>query len=161
MHITSPFLAILATASLATALPTSSSLPKNRPVKPQDIIAALAGTYTLVNTSRPEPHCLFISSTKPSSTLYGVPVPDAAYSSAPLGILTYSRSGHMSATITATEPQLRPDLTIPFQLGARWQAQYRVRWTFSGERGASGGPDEWTGVSWAVRRGERTDLGKD
>lgn len=45
----------------------------------------------------------------------GAPIPDAAYGSAPVGILTYSRSGYMSATITATEPELRPSLTFPFQ----------------------------------------------
>ena len=54
MHVTTTFLALLASASLTTALPSQNAPPK--PAKPQDklqdIIAALAGTYTLVNTSR-------------------------------------------------------------------------------------------------------------
>lgn len=45
-----------------------------------------------------------------------MPIPDAAYGDAPVGILTYSKSGYMSATITATEPGLRPNLTFPFQV---------------------------------------------
>ncbi|KZM20237.1 uncharacterized protein EKO05_0003683 [Ascochyta rabiei] len=100
MHITNPILAIVAAASLTRALPSSSTPPKSNPIKSQDIVATLAGTYTLVNTS---------------STLNDVPVPDAAYGAAPVGILTYSKSGYMSATITATEPQLQPNLTFPFQ----------------------------------------------
>lgn len=60
---------------------------------------------------RPHTH----APTNPSSTLNNVPIPDAAYGEAPVGILTYSRSGYMSATITATEPGLRPNLTFPFQ----------------------------------------------
>lgn len=44
-----------------------------------------------------------------------MPIPDAAYGEAPTGIITYSRSGYMSATISATEPELRPqNLTFPF-----------------------------------------------
>lgn len=43
MHLTNPLLALLASASLSTALPSSSP---NKPVKTQDIINALAGTYT-------------------------------------------------------------------------------------------------------------------
>ncbi|KAJ4988161.1 hypothetical protein SVAN01_06413 [Stagonosporopsis vannaccii] len=100
MHFFTPLLAGLATASLASALPNSPAAPK--PVKPQDIINALAGTYSLVNTS---------------STLNNVPIPDAAYGAAPVGLLTYTRSGYMSATITATEGALRPNLTFPFQAG--------------------------------------------
>ncbi|OAG07323.1 uncharacterized protein CC84DRAFT_1062805, partial [Paraphaeosphaeria sporulosa] len=87
---------ILTATSLTTALPNAN--PK--PVKPQDIINALAGTYTLVNTS---------------STLNNVPIPDLAYGEAPVGILTYSKTGYMSATITATEPAFRPNLTFPYQ----------------------------------------------
>jgi hypothetical protein len=49
------------------------------------------------------------------STLNNIPIPDAAYGIAPVGILTYSRTGYMSATITATEPAFRPNLTFPFQ----------------------------------------------
>lgn len=62
MHVTNPFLAVIAAASLTSALPSSSTPPKSPPAKTQDIIAALAGTYTLVNTSRsvlplhPPPH---------------------------------------------------------------------------------------------------------
>ncbi|KAJ4357738.1 uncharacterized protein N0V89_002314 [Didymosphaeria variabile] len=93
-------LAALASASLTTALPSANTPPRSKPVKTQDIINALAGTYTLVNTS---------------STLNNVPVPDAAYGEAPVGILTYSKSGYMSATIVATEPAFRPNLTFPYQ----------------------------------------------
>jgi Lipocalin-like domain len=59
-----------------------------------------------------------------SSYLNGQPVPDAAYGEAPVGIITYSESGYMSATISATEPELRPqNLTFPFtedQSDADW-----------------------------------------
>ncbi|KAF1356086.1 hypothetical protein EJ07DRAFT_158062 [Lizonia empirigonia] len=55
MHITNPLIAVIAAASLISALPSSSTPPKSPPAKPQDIIAALAGTYNLVNTSRPLP----------------------------------------------------------------------------------------------------------
>ncbi|EMF16921.1 uncharacterized protein SEPMUDRAFT_137655 [Sphaerulina musiva SO2202] len=65
-----------------------------------NIVAALAGTYALVNTS---------------STLNGVPVPDRAYGENPIGLLTYTSSGFMSATIAATEEELRPaNLTFPY-----------------------------------------------
>lgn len=33
-----------------------------------------------------------------------------------MGILTYSASGYMSATLTATETELRPNVTFPFQV---------------------------------------------
>ena len=47
-----------------------------------------------------------------------VPVPDAVYGSAPVGILTYSKSGYMSATITSTDAEDRPaNLTFPFRDG--------------------------------------------
>ncbi|KAI9155118.1 hypothetical protein HJFPF1_07686 [Paramyrothecium foliicola] len=69
-------------------------------VKCNDIFAVLAGTYSLINTT---------------SYLNGEPIPDAAYGEAPTGIITYSKSGYMSATISATEPELRPQhLTFPF-----------------------------------------------
>ncbi|KAF2441568.1 hypothetical protein P171DRAFT_340237, partial [Karstenula rhodostoma CBS 690.94] len=87
---------IITTASVSTALPSA----KPKPVKSQDIINALAGTYTLVNTS---------------STLNNVPVPDATYGEAPVGILTYSKSGYVSATISATEPAFRPNVAFPYQ----------------------------------------------
>ncbi|CAK1364330.1 hypothetical protein CB0940_08030 [Cercospora beticola] len=66
----------------------------------QAILDALAGTYALINTT---------------SARDGVPIPDEAYGERPVGIITYSKSGWMSATITATEPELRPNLTFPFQ----------------------------------------------
>ncbi|KAL1641743.1 hypothetical protein SLS61_009976 [Didymella pomorum] len=98
MHFTNSLITLVATASLSSALPNTP--PKPKPVNTQDIVNALAGTYKLVNTS---------------STLNNVPIPDAAYGEAPVGILTYSRTGYMSATITATEPAFRPNLTFPFQ----------------------------------------------
>jgi hypothetical protein len=49
------------------------------------------------------------------STFNGKPVPDRAYGENPVGIITYSKSGYMSATITATEPEYRPEnLRFPF-----------------------------------------------
>ncbi|KAF3049592.1 hypothetical protein E8E11_009059 [Didymella keratinophila] len=106
MHFTHGLLALIATTALTSALPNTP--PKSKHINTQDIINALNGTYTLVNTS---------------STLNNVPIPDAAYGEVPVGILTYSRSGYMNATITATEPSLRPNLTFPFQpndLDADW-----------------------------------------
>lgn len=59
-----------------------------------------------------------------SSYFNGELIPDAAYGAAPVGIITYSKSGYMSATISATEPELRPQgLTFPFtpdQSDADW-----------------------------------------
>ncbi|KAI5369445.1 Putative Lipocalin-like domain-containing protein [Septoria linicola] len=64
------------------------------------IVHALAGTYALINTT---------------STLNGVAVPDRAYGKSPVGLLTYTKSGFMSATITATEADFRPsNLTFPY-----------------------------------------------
>ncbi|KAH7137909.1 Lipocalin-like domain-containing protein [Dendryphion nanum] len=69
-------------------------------VNASEILSALAGTYFLVNTS---------------SFFQGTPVPDVSYGEAPVGLLTYTASGFMSATITATEPEFRPEnLTFPF-----------------------------------------------
>ncbi|KAM0325411.1 hypothetical protein ACHAQA_007397 [Verticillium albo-atrum] len=83
-----------------------------------DLIAVLAGTYTLLNTS---------------STLNGVSIPDQAYGEAPVGILTYSRSGYMSANIAATEPELRPqNLTFPFTAD-----QAESDWALVGKHGVS------------------------
>lgn len=59
----------------------------------QNILDAIAGTWSLINTT---------------SALNGVPQPDRAYGENPHGIITYSRSGWMSATITAT---VSPPLT--------------------------------------------------
>lgn len=68
-------------------------------MKYENVIQALAGTYTLLNTS---------------TTLNGVPVPDEAYGANPSGILIYTAAGHVSATITSTDPEDRPaGLTFP------------------------------------------------
>ena len=68
-----------------------------------DVINFLAGTYLLLNTS---------------STLNGVPIEDEAYGANPVGIITYSRSGFMSATLASTDPEDRPaNLTFPPQAG--------------------------------------------
>jgi len=50
MHFTHSLLALVATTSLASALPNTP--PKTKPVDTQEIMNALAGTWTLVNTSR-------------------------------------------------------------------------------------------------------------
>lgn len=43
-------------------------------------------------------------------------VADRAYGAAPVGVLTYTPEGYMSANIMATEPEFRPaGLTFPFQ----------------------------------------------
>ncbi|KAF2128221.1 hypothetical protein P153DRAFT_387176 [Dothidotthia symphoricarpi CBS 119687] len=91
---------ILATASLAAALPNYATPVNTRSTASKRIVAALAGTYSLVNTS---------------STLNGISIPDEPYGAHPVGILTYSASGYVSATITATEPEYRPALTFPYQ----------------------------------------------
>ncbi|KAM0276709.1 hypothetical protein ACHAQH_006477 [Verticillium albo-atrum] len=89
-----------------------------------NIFAVLAGTYSLLNTS---------------STLNGVAIPDQAYGENPIGIITYSRSGYMSATIAATEPELRPqNLTFPFTAD-----QSDADWALVGKHGvAYAGPYE-------------------
>ncbi|KAL6705934.1 hypothetical protein ACN47E_006213 [Coniothyrium glycines] len=92
------FLAVLS-AVVATALPHAAS-PVDKRCSEHEILKALAGTYSLVNTS---------------STLNGVSIPDEPYGEHPVGILIYTASGFMSATITATESNLRPNLTFPFQ----------------------------------------------
>ncbi|KAH7086278.1 Lipocalin-like domain-containing protein [Paraphoma chrysanthemicola] len=101
--------ALLTCASLANALPRSKTgTPSNS--TEQDIIKALAGTYSLINTT---------------SALNGVPIPDEAYGTAPIGILLYTAAGWMSATITATEPEFRPNVTFPFrpnETDAEWAA---------------------------------------
>ncbi|KAI8933868.1 hypothetical protein NX059_009566 [Plenodomus lindquistii] len=89
-------LAVLASTT-AIAAPPKPHIPR-RPSDAQ-IYKAIAGTYTLLNTS---------------STANFIPVPDRAYGTAPVGILIYTATGFMSATITATEPELRPNLTFPF-----------------------------------------------
>ncbi|KAF6810097.1 hypothetical protein CMUS01_03990 [Colletotrichum musicola] len=72
-------------------------------VNATDILAVLAGTYTLLNTS---------------ATNNGVPVPDKTYGENPVGILTYSKSGYVSATLTSTNPEDRPaNLTFPYEDG--------------------------------------------
>ncbi|KAF1944618.1 hypothetical protein EJ02DRAFT_340554 [Clathrospora elynae] len=100
---------VFASSCLATALPSSfsssphaasSSVVEEKRSTDQEILTALAGTYTLVNTS---------------STLHDLPIPDEPYGAHPVGVLIYTASGYMSATITATEPFLRPNLTFPYQ----------------------------------------------
>ncbi|GKT50870.1 LOW QUALITY PROTEIN: uncharacterized protein ColSpa_11051 [Colletotrichum spaethianum] len=72
-------------------------------MQPTEILAILAGTYQLLNTS---------------ATRDGVPVKDRTYGSNPVGILSYSKSGYMSATITSTDPEDRPaNLTFPSRDG--------------------------------------------
>ena len=44
-----------------------------------------------------------------------MPVPDATYGEKPVGMLLYTASGFMSATITATEKALRPAVQFPFR----------------------------------------------
>jgi hypothetical protein len=88
---------VVVLASLASA---SRDTPVRNP-RDQTIINALAGTYSLVNTS---------------STLNGVSIPDLPYGTAPIGLLIYTATGYMSATITATEPEFRPNLTFPYQV---------------------------------------------
>ncbi|EOA91288.1 hypothetical protein ACJQWK_03769 [Exserohilum turcicum] len=96
MLLTTP---IVLLASVVSALPTTSP---SEPAKASncDILKALAGTYALVNTS---------------STQNNVPIPDATYGEHPVGILIYTASGHMSATLTATEKDLRPPVQFPFR----------------------------------------------
>ncbi|KAL1411717.1 hypothetical protein Q8F55_002683 [Vanrija albida] len=78
-------------------------------MKCSPILAALAGTYSLLNTT---------------SQHNGTPIPDRAYGASPVGVLIYTKSGFMSATISATEPELRPaNLTFPYtdeQADADW-----------------------------------------
>lgn len=85
-------------ASVATALPAYSSSTSSSPHT--DIRKSLAGSYSLVNTS---------------STLNNVPIPDATYGENPVGMLLYTATGFMSATITATEKAFRPAVQFPFQ----------------------------------------------
>ncbi|KAL1860344.1 hypothetical protein Daus18300_009257 [Diaporthe australafricana] len=77
-----------------------------------DIISALAGTYALLNVT--------------VITQNGTALLDESYGAAPVGHLTYTNEGYMSATITATEPEWRPlDLTFPAQpnqTDAAWAA---------------------------------------
>ncbi|KAH6878740.1 Lipocalin-like domain-containing protein [Alternaria rosae] len=88
-------------ASLASALPQWSDHYKPRAnADTNPIFKALSGTYSLVNTS---------------SSRNGEPIPDLPYGKAPVGLLIYTESGFMSATITATEPEFRPNLTFPYQ----------------------------------------------
>ncbi|KAK1977802.1 Lipocalin-like domain-containing protein [Colletotrichum cereale] len=83
-------------------------------MQPSEIIAILAGTYTLLNTS---------------ATRDGVPVDDLTYGSAPVGILTYSKTGFMSATLTSTNPDHRPaSLTFPFE-----ESQSDAEWALVGK----------------------------
>ncbi|KAL8369501.1 hypothetical protein RB595_000023 [Gaeumannomyces hyphopodioides] len=72
-------------------------------MRADNIMNVLAGTYMLLNTS---------------TTQNGVSVPDEAYGSNPSGILVYTKSGFVTATITSTDPEDRPSgLTFPPQAG--------------------------------------------
>jgi hypothetical protein len=92
-------IAVALLASLACALP-STLAPKNKQSSNADILKAIAGTYTLVNTS---------------STHNGESIPDLPYGEHPVGLLIYTATGWMSATITATESAFLPNLTFPYQ----------------------------------------------
>ncbi|KAG8164325.1 hypothetical protein KVR01_006243 [Diaporthe batatas] len=87
-----------------------------------DIIAALAGSYSLLNTTVVTPN--------------GTVTQDQAYGAAPVGMLHYTPEGYMSATITATEPEWRPlDLTFPSQANqsdAEWAALGRHLLCYAG-----------------------------
>jgi hypothetical protein len=83
-------------ASVAAALPATSAPP---PSSSSAILQALAGTYALVNTS---------------STHNNEPIPDATYGEHPVGMLIYTATGFMSATLTATEKEFRPPVPFPF-----------------------------------------------
>ncbi|KAM7183209.1 Lipocalin-like domain containing protein [Rhypophila sp. PSN 637] len=64
-------------------------------VQHEDIIAALAGTYSLINNT---------------VTRNGTIQPDGSgWGRNPSGLLTYTRWGYMSANMAATEPDWRPD----------------------------------------------------
>ncbi|KAF2820290.1 hypothetical protein CC86DRAFT_119209 [Ophiobolus disseminans] len=109
MHLTTVATALLTCASFTTALPHSGHSLEKRCTE-HEILKALAGTYSLVNTT---------------SALNGKPIPDEAYGKAPVGLLIYTADGWMSATITATEPEFRPNLTFPYQpndTDADWSA---------------------------------------
>lgn len=62
--------------------------------------------------------------TRRISTYNGEPIPDVTYGAAPMGLLTYTPTGWMSATNAATEKNLRPEhLTFPYldgQSDADW-----------------------------------------
>jgi hypothetical protein len=116
MHFSNLPAKLLACASLVSALPHNSP-PIERRCTEHEILKALAGTYSLVNTTR---YPTFLSTTPCStsdihSALNGNPIPDEAYGAAPVGLLIYTATGWMSATITATEPEFRPNLTFPYQ----------------------------------------------
>ncbi|CAL3968303.1 unnamed protein product [Diplocarpon coronariae] len=96
-QVASVYLALLTSAALATALPAYEASAK---ISDSIILRALAGTYSLVNTS---------------STRDWVPIPDAVYGEAPVGQLIYTASGFMSATITASEPEFRPAVSFPYK----------------------------------------------
>ena len=80
-------------------------------------IAGDSGTNPLVGLTQARQH---------SITQNGTALLDEAYGAAPVGHLTYTPEGYMSATITATEPEWRPlDLTFPAQpnqTDAAWAA---------------------------------------
>ena len=89
--------ALIAAATLVGASPYK---PVPKQPTPEQILKSLAGTYILINTT---------------SAQNGNPIPDLAYGKNPVGVLIYTATGWMSATITATEPEFRPNLTFPYK----------------------------------------------
>ncbi|CAE7219250.1 hypothetical protein CFE70_010257 [Pyrenophora teres f. teres 0-1] len=95
MHFTTPIVTLASLASAVPYSPTAKQLSQE-----SSILAALAGTYSLLNTS---------------STLNNVPVRESTYGEHPVGLLIYTAAGFMSATITATEAAFRPNVSFPFK----------------------------------------------
>ncbi|RMZ67445.1 Lipocalin-like domain-containing protein [Pyrenophora seminiperda CCB06] len=95
MHFTTPIFALVSLATAVSYSPTAKQSSQET-----TILAALAGTYSLLNTS---------------STLNNVPIPESTYGQHPVGLLIYTAAGFMSATITATEPALRPSVSFPYK----------------------------------------------
>ncbi|KAK0741105.1 Lipocalin-like domain-containing protein [Schizothecium vesticola] len=63
-------------------------------VKSTDLIASLAGTYSLLNNTV-------------TNLTTSAPLP-STWGTSPSGLLTYTRYGHMSAVMSATHPPWRP-----------------------------------------------------
>lgn len=90
---------MLLTIPIAVLASVAAALPASPPAPGSDILKSLAGSYSLVNTS---------------STLNNVPIPDATYGEHPVGMLLYTATGFMSATLTATEKEFRPPVPFPY-----------------------------------------------
>ena len=95
MYLTTPIIALASLASAVSCFPAAKHSSQET-----TILAALAGTYSLLNTS---------------STLNNIPVPETTYGKHPVGLLTYTAAGFMSATITATEAAFRPNVSFPYK----------------------------------------------